>query len=205
MNEENHALDIESLKKCIEAVEGKTRTVGVKLQEIRVQNDELKGQLDLSSRATERCDIQILFTKEYCHVNLTFGYSKDIDLLAIKNLFSEYLKKTHQAIMDTEHENIGDFVLVFDFLSKQEDATYAITAVNPIFLMQEDTMLRMVFDVRCVRYNIEHIDYSDIEEEIAYEAKEREEALLKAERKKYGITEDEMDIDEMAGLSDEEF
>ena len=165
--------DSELLGMVLEAT--RDGNVGAFLKEIKVKDGKVLNEIDVNTRATDRCTPTFYITKDHLFLNLAFSYEKDMDMMALKAQFNEYLKKSTNAITKNNSSVGSDFVLLYEVISVKGDITYQMTCVNPIFMYQEDKVLKMVFGADSIGFSARAVDYSDVDSELDYEMKVRAE------------------------------
>lgn len=192
--------DLMLFNSALDAVES-GKNVGVFLKEAKLKNDKQLGMLDLNTRITNKANVQLLFTPEYIHLYLEFEYERDVDILAIGNMYSEYLKRSTNRIRNNIKDS--EYYLVFEPMGITNDITYSFTLVNPVFLFKDGNVLKIVFTADSVSYRSLDIDYSEVDEEIEYENKAREEELFKEELNKLSDEEKEYVKEQMEAFGED--
>lgn len=165
----------EMLRNCLEAsIHG---TVGMFLHQFSAKGGKLIGEpLVVLSRVTERCRNIIQFaSEEYCYFEFSFPSDKDSDLLAMMNIYKQYLKRSTEAFVKDESEYENTYVFETEIISIKGDITYRIVSTNPVYVISNENKIVVIAKIEDFMYGSDKIDYSDVDAQLEYEAKAKAE------------------------------
>lgn len=190
MNEEAYLKNqLKIMSQCIK--ECATAKIGAYLEEIKLQDGNIVNQLELSSKICEGPTALISITEKWVYLDLNFKFEKDGDLIVIKNMFDQYKKKETQFLTMFHQKGMASLYTLSINLIKEEKEkkrAFRINLVNPVFVAQEDNVLKFVFEMDGMNYGIDDVNYDEVEQEVAYETQgkleDEENAALRKEIEK---------------------
>lgn len=189
-NENEYAYErneLEVFKQCIiNCANGK---VGFFLDELKVRGDgNVMNRVELSSRTTDRPTNIIRMTEQYVYLNMEFEFEKDNEAIMLNGMFDQYIKKYNDYLMSydpaSEIHNVYVMTITLVAENEEEKVAYHIDFTNPIFSSMENGVLKLVFPIDNMKYGIEEVDYTGIQQEIEYEEAARREDAEKTEKRK---------------------
>lgn len=154
------------IKECADA------KIGAYLEEFKIMNGNITNQLELSSKVCEGHTALVSITEKWVYLDLNFKFEKDADLIVIKNMFEQYKKKQTQFLTMFHQKGMSSLYTLSVNLIKEDRSkkkAYRINLVNPVFVAQEGTALKFVFEMDGMNYGIDDVNYDEIEQEVAYE------------------------------------